>query len=200
MFKIAKKEAAAQQQQAPLAPINPGTGTGTSAGGGAPRQSSAELRIERDLASLDDFGDVVKLIGLETSKLKFDVQVMPSKGLWANCKYLFSIEIPDDYPINEPKVTCKTKIYHPNIDFQGKVCLGELVKTGWKPTVTLSQLLVQLAIVLFDEPNPSDPLNLAAAEKMRDNYAEFCQDVEKSLKGGYFFGQQFENLKASGRR
>ena len=120
---------------------------------------------------------------------------MPSKGMWAGCRYVFLFEFPEEYPIQEPKVTCRTKIYHPNIDFQGKVCLGELVKVGWRPTTTLNELFVQLAIVLFEEPNPSDPLNLPAAEKMRNNPEQFAQEVTRTLRGGSYFGQSFERLK-----
>ena len=69
------------------------------------------------------------------------------------------------------------------------------MKVGWRPTTTLNELFVQLAIVLFEEPNPSDPLNLPAAEKMRNNPVEFAQEVERTLRGGSYFGQSFEYLK-----
>ena len=49
--------------------------------------------------------------------------VKPDTGLWAHATFTFSIKIPDMYPHDPPKVKCLTKVYHPNIDLEGAVCL-----------------------------------------------------------------------------
>jgi ubiquitin-conjugating enzyme E2 M len=202
MLKLAEAQKKKKKEAEDAAAANPSAAAApvvvSSSAPKGPGLSAAELRIQKDISSLDNFGGVVSIPSLNSrdfSLLRFEVNVVPTKGLWAGCTYVFVFEIPEEFPMQEPKVTCKTKIYHPNIDFQGKVCLGELVKTGWRPTTTLNELFVQLAIVLFEEPNPSDPLNLAAAERMRNNYAEFVHDVERTLRGGHYFGQVFEALK-----
>lgn len=41
------------------------------------------------------------------------------------------------YPHTAPLVTCLTKIYHPNIDLEGKVCLN-ILRDGWKPVLGAS--------------------------------------------------------------
>ena len=38
--------------------------------------------------------------------------------------------------MDPPKLKCINKIYHPNINFNGSVCLP-LVREDWSPTVTL---------------------------------------------------------------
>ena len=39
-------------------------------------------------------------------------------------------------------------------------------------------------ILLFQEPNPEDPLNHEAAETLRNNPAQFDRNVSTSLRGG----------------
>lgn len=93
---------------------------------------------------------------------------------------------------------CLTKIYHPNIDFQGNVCLN-ILKEDWKPTLSVASVIAAVYF-LFQQPNPTDPyilylilysLNHEAADVMRESLETFKNNVKKSLRGGYVFGQDF---------
>ena len=46
--------------------------------------------------------------------------------MWFGGKYIFNLEITPKYPIDPPKVTCATPIWHPNIDEDGAVVLKEV--------------------------------------------------------------------------
>lgn len=66
-------------------------------------------------------------------------------------KGAFRIEIafPAEYPFKPPKVTFKTKIYHPNVDEKGQVCLPIISAENWKPATKTDQGKYLLINVLY---------------------------------------------------
>ena len=121
-----------------------------------------------------------------------EVDIKPDEGYWANAKYHFTMEIPADYPHKPPKVLCKTRIYHPNIDMNGNVCLN-ILREDWKPVLDVNAVIYGL-ISLFYEPNQNDPLNKEAAALLRNNANDFKRTVAQTLRGQSYGGYSFERL------
>mmetsp|Transcript_11953 Transcript_11953/g.17539 ORF Transcript_11953/g.17539 Transcript_11953/m.17539 type:complete len:206 (-) Transcript_11953:2450-3067(-) len=162
------------------------------ANGNSKKRTPGEIRIQKDIAELD--GGKVATIEFPNSNdlTTFRVSITPDTGYWAGATYHFVFIIPAHYPHSPPKVDCETKIYHPNINLDGKVCLN-ILREDWKPVLDINAVIYGL-IYLFYEPNPDDPLNHEAAELFRKDVKQFERLVTRTLRGGILDGVQFQKL------
>ncbi|KAF1899448.1 hypothetical protein Lal_00019576 [Lupinus albus] len=80
----------------------------------------------------------------------------PADSPYAGGVFLVTIHFPPDYPFKPPKVAFKTKVFHPNINSNGSICL-DILKEQWSPALTVSKVLLSICSLLTD-PNPDDPL------------------------------------------
>jgi len=95
----------------------------------------------------------------------------PDDTPYAGGVFTLAIQFPTDYPFKPPKVAFTTKVYHPNINAQGGICL-DILKDQWSPALSISKVLLSISSLL-DEPNPKDPLVPEVARLYETNRAEF---------------------------
>jgi ubiquitin-conjugating enzyme E2 M len=159
-----------------------GKSTGGAEGGAKTvKKTPGEIRIQKDIADLDG-GSVASVSFPNPNDLtRFNVVVAPDSGMWVGARYNFSFVVPALYPHEPPKVTCLDKIYHPNINLQGNVCLN-ILREDWKPVLDINAVIYGL-IYLFYEPNPDDPLNREAADLYRNNK----RDVSVGTVNSHFY-------------
>jgi ubiquitin-conjugating enzyme E2 D/E len=95
----------------------------------------------------------------------------PSQTPYEGGVFNLTIEFPEEYPFKPPKVIFTTKIYHPNINSRGGICL-DILKSNWSPALTISKVLLSICSLLT-EPNPDDPLMPAIANLYKSNRGEY---------------------------
>lgn len=78
--------------------------------------------------------------------------------------FMLDIQTFDRYPFSPPKVRFATKIYHPNVNDTGMICLSILVPGTWKPSFNLLSVLEAIK-QLMAEPNGSDALTPEIGEE-----------------------------------
>ena len=79
----------------------------------------------------------------------------PADSPYQGGTFKLAIQFPADYPFRPPYVKFLTKIYHPNINASGLICL-DILKTNWSPVLTIGKVLLSVCSLLTD-PNPDDP-------------------------------------------
>lgn len=138
-----------------------------------PRPAHRARARAADVAELDEYKSdpSFRLTFPDEKNIRDAVcEIRPPEGLWRGACIKFSVKCEPTYPFQPPAVLCLTKLYHPNISLEGKVCLNILrvghvgangMDDGWKPVFTIYTVIMGF-LTLFNAPDPTDPLNLGA--------------------------------------
>ncbi|XP_072172223.1 uncharacterized protein [Diadema setosum] len=116
----------------------------------------------------------------------FQVTVAPNDGPYKDGEFVFEIEVQkSSYPVDPPRVSCKTAIYHPNIDTiddpEGEICFNLFEDDMWTEKCGLEDIVQGLLFLLY-HPNWDDALvSLVPPLASREQVDEY---VQKSLRGG----------------
>jgi ubiquitin-conjugating enzyme E2 N len=94
----------------------------------------------------------------------------PEDSPYENGVFQLELFLPSDYPMAPPKVRFLTKIYHPNVDKLGRICL-DILKDKWSPALQIRTVLLSIQ-ALLSAPNPDDPLDNNVAEVWKNDEAE----------------------------
>ena len=79
----------------------------------------------------------------------------PDDSPYKDGLFFLNIHFPTDYPFKPAKVTFTTRVYHPNVNSNGAICL-DILKDQWSPALTIQKVLLSISSLLTD-PNPDDP-------------------------------------------
>eukprot|EP01130_Rhizamoeba_saxonica_P005934 TRINITY_DN2353_c0_g1_i1.p1 TRINITY_DN2353_c0_g1~~TRINITY_DN2353_c0_g1_i1.p1 ORF type:complete len:149 (+),score=29.40 TRINITY_DN2353_c0_g1_i1:20-466(+) len=93
----------------------------------------------------------------------------PVDGPYEGGIFFLNLHFPSDYPFRPPTCTMETKIYHPNVNTNGKMCIP-LLKNSWGPHITIATVLLEI-VSLLQEPYLDEPL-------MPDIARQYIEDRE----------------------
>ena len=145
----------------------------------------------KDISQNDDIGASV---GLEDDSNLFLWNVVfegPMETLYEGGFFKAILKFPNDYPNNPPEMKFVTKMWHPNIYPDGRVCISILHPPGtdefnsqetaderWRPILGVEGILLSV-ISMLNDPNINSPANLDAAVEYRDNFEAYKKKVKK---------------------
>ena len=100
----------------------------------------------------------------------------PEDSEYNGSKYTIIADFPLDYPMENPKFTFETEIYHCNVDENNNLKVSWLMK-GMKIEYILPRLLT-----LFYLQDPNVDENYEKCKIYKNNYEKFKENIKKPIK------------------
>ncbi|KAK7101654.1 ubiquitin-conjugating enzyme E2 N-like [Littorina saxatilis] len=114
----------------------------------------------------------------EANARHFKVEVAgPVKSPYEGGTFHLELFLPEEYPMSAPKVRFMTRIYHPNIDKLGRICL-DILKDKWSPALQIRTVLLSIQ-ALLSAPNPDDPLDTNVAEAWKKDEESAIEEARQ---------------------
>jgi len=144
---------------------------------------AATRRLQKELADirtagLKSFRDIQVD---EQNILSWQGMLVPDQAPYSKGAFKIDIQFPAEYPFKPPKIAFKTRIYHPNVDEKGQICLPIVSAENWKPATKTDQV-IQALVSLVNEPEPDHPLRGDLAEEYLKDKKKFMKNAEEFTK------------------
>jgi ubiquitin-conjugating enzyme E2 A len=108
------------------------------------------------------------------------VIIGPDDTPWEGGVFRLSLEFTEEYPNKPPLVKFLSKIFHPNVYVDGKICL-DILQNQWSPIYDISAILTSIQSLLSD-PNPASPANAEASQLYDRDRREYNQRVRQVVE------------------
>ena len=152
------------------------------------------IRLSREYQNLiKEPIDNVNFIVNQNNLLNWEFTIIgPHDSPYEGGIYNGTIIFPESYPTNPPKVEFKTKLFHPNVYPDGKLCISILHEgndtTGyeheierWRPVQNVRTIFLSI-ISLLNDPNPESAANIDAAKMLRDDREGYYKKIRNDME------------------
>jgi ubiquitin-conjugating enzyme E2 D/E len=138
------------------------------------RRITKELRdIERDTARS---GVVASPVDADMFHWKASIQG-PAGSPYEGGKFFLDVTFPDNYPMKPPTLRFVTKVYHPNINDNGDICV-DLLHDQWSPVLGIAKLLLSVSSLLTD-PNTDHGLRPDVVKQLKSDPLTFTKTARE---------------------
>ena len=155
--------------------------------------TTASIRLTREFDKLnsDPIDGVAFDIQDNILIWKFTI-IGPCESPYEGGIYDGEIKFPSTYPTDPPEVTFHTKLFHPNVYDNGKLCISILHKGNdvsgyeheierWRPIQNVRTIFLSI-ISLLSDPNPDSAANVDAAKLLRSDPKAYYLKIRQEMK------------------
>lgn len=122
-------------------------------------------RMQNELVEMMGYKELPQVQLLEAEKdniFRWFALLMPTTPPYDQGAYNLQIDFPERYPFVPPILHILTKIYHPNINNRGQLCIPILESENWKPTSRMCTVL-NVVMATFNDPQTDNAYNAEMA-------------------------------------
>lgn len=143
---------------------------------------NSKSRLMRDLSKLEkEEDDSIFASPLENNIYQWEAVILGPEGTaWEGGIFKLDLKFEDSYPSKAPKIQFISKMFHPNIYHDGRICLDILDKS-WSPVYDVHSILISIRSLLSD-PNEMSPANVEAAQLYKSNPQLYELKVKECVK------------------
>ncbi len=111
------------------------------------------------------------------------VIIGPDDTPWEGGTFKLLLEFNEDYPNKPPAVKFVSKLFHPNVYNDGKICL-DILQNQWSPIYDIAAILTSIQSLLSD-PNPASPANAEASQLYERDRREYNRRVKQVVEDSW---------------
>lgn len=118
-------------------------------------------RMQSELEEMVDYKELptVALVQPEKDNIfKWSALLLPSTPPYDKGAYNLEIDFPLLYPFVPPLLHITTKVFHPNVNERGQLCIPILEPENWKPTSRMCTVF-NVVMATFNDPVPENAFN-----------------------------------------
>ena len=144
--------------------------------------TAARKRLLRDFKRLQkDPPSGIQAAPLDNNVMTWQAVIIgPDDTPWEGGTFRLVLEFSEDYPNKPPVVRFVSRLFHPNVYNDGKICL-DILQNQWSPIYDISAVLTSIQSLLSD-PNPASPANAEASQLFERDRREYNQRVRQVVE------------------